>query len=1008
MKTPVSSFGRAFAVAFASAGILASQVPASAATLVWDPAQTPASPAGGAGTWDTSSLFWSNGASDVAWTNSILNDTALFAGTPDIVTLGTNVSALGLQFSSGYALIGTPVITLGAGGMVTDASSGLVRIQNTGGVTLGAAQSWNAGSGSALSVSGPVANGGFLLTTTGAGNTNLTGIVSGTGGLTHNGSGTLTLSGVNTFSGGLTVSAGTVSIAANTALGGTGGTTGAVTLDGGTLKTTNTALLTNTHAFTIGSNGGTINIAGTATTGQASRVIFNTAGTLIGSGALTVTGNGILDSAGGSGVLVLNQANTGYTGNVTLQNGGMIEYGNSGALGAGATVTLGDNGGFNVNSGVTFSNALAVNGANSVLFFSNGTAGVASGPITLNNNLTVALRDWYGTTVRGGTISGTISGAQTITVNSGASNLGTGGTLTLGGFDAKASSANLILNGANLSLNSNSGTAAGSVTRANSLTVNTGNLTVAGLAGQNTNDVFGTLNLGGGSSGNLQGYSTWTLTPNAATNTALTFTSMGARTAGSWVALASTVGATPAANTANIYFTNGLSGANLIGSGGTLASGTASVIPWLRDTGGNAIYGYDATNGVAAVTTVNVNPDSATSGQNINWNAAATLTANRTINSIQAAFSGINLGGNTLTVASGVITADNASFTNGTLDFGTAEAQLSVHQARTLTISANISGSGGLTFVGFRTNSGNAGRLILSGANTYTGVTNFYGYGAATADFYLTNSLALQNTTVNYVANRGSTLFFGNGGTSGQTAYTFGGLSGNANINLNNNNTTVGAVALTVGGNNDSTTYSGILSSTVAGGSLTKIGTGTLTLGGVNTFTGATTVSNGTLALASAGTLASTSYVIGNGGTFNASAKSAYSLASVATTIGVGATTAGYFNAGSAALTLGNSLTLNFSSSLIADGQSYNLFDFGSQTGDFSSVVLTGAFAGSLSLTGADTWTGTNLGGYDFTFSETTGNLLVNVSAVPEPSTCALLAGLGILAFACGRRRRHV
>jgi fibronectin-binding autotransporter adhesin len=58
---------------------------------------------------------------------------------------------------------------------------------------------------------------------------------------------------------------------------------------------------------------------------------------------------------------------------------------------------------------------------------------------------------------------------------------------------------------------------------------------------------------------------------------------------------------------------------------------------------------------------------------------------------------------------------------------------------------------------------------------------------------------------------------------------------------------TIGFNKLTVGGNNLSTSFGGIISGT--GGSLTKVGTGTLNLGGANTYTGGTTVSAGTLLL---------------------------------------------------------------------------------------------------------------------------------------------------------------
>jgi autotransporter-associated beta strand protein len=64
------------------------------------------------------------------------------------------------------------------------------------------------------------------------------------------------------------------------------------------------------------------------------------------------------------------------------------------------------------------------------------------------------------------------------------------------------------------------------------------------------------------------------------------------------------------------------------------------------------------------------------------------------------------------------------------------------------------------------------------------------------------------------------------------------------NISLLNNAGSPAPIALTVGGNNSSTTYAGVLS---GGGSLIKAGSGALTLSGTNTYTGATTVAAGQL-----------------------------------------------------------------------------------------------------------------------------------------------------------------
>jgi autotransporter-associated beta strand protein len=94
---------------------------------------------------------------------------------------------------------------------------------------------------------------------------------------------------------------------------------------------------------------------------------------------------------------------------------------------------------------------------------------------------------------------------------------------------------------------------------------------------------------------------------------------------------------------------------------------------------------------------------------------------------------------------------------------------------------------------------------------------------------------------------------------------TIGGLAGSGSLLLADTILFTGGagystglpVALTVGYNNSSTTYSGVMSGP---GSLIKVGTGTLTLSGANTYTGDTTVAAGTLELAQP-TLASGSTV---------------------------------------------------------------------------------------------------------------------------------------------------
>jgi autotransporter-associated beta strand protein len=60
----------------------------------------------------------------------------------------------------------------------------------------------------------------------------------------------------------------------------------------------------------------------------------------------------------------------------------------------------------------------------------------------------------------------------------------------------------------------------------------------------------------------------------------------------------------------------------------------------------------------------------------------------------------------------------------------------------------------------------------------------------------------------------------------------------------------LGATALAVGGNNQSTTFSGVIEDgQKSGGSLSKVGSGTLTLRGASSYTGGTSVSEGSLSL---------------------------------------------------------------------------------------------------------------------------------------------------------------
>lgn len=224
----------------------------------------------------------------------------------------------------------------------------------------------------------------------------------------------------------------------------------------------------------------------------------------------------------------------------------------------------------------------------------------------------------------------------------------------------------------------------------------------------------------------------------------------------------------------------------------------------------------------------------------VNGGSFAARTGNRTLTNSMIVggdftFNNATAGGNNLTLT-------------GNVDLGNATRTITV--ASTANPSAFMSGviSGGNPSVGLI--KAGPSTFNISGANTFSGDTRI---AAGALQLRITpgaaagTSLALQNSTLDLNAADAGTLSFQ--GSVGTVAATLGGLKGSRNQGLIN--TSSAGVALTVGNNGQSTTYSGVLSG--AGGSLTKIGAGTLILAGDNTYDGITTISGGTLQLGDGG-----------------------------------------------------------------------------------------------------------------------------------------------------------
>ncbi len=298
-----------------------------------------------------------------------------------------------------------------------------------------------------------------------------------------------------------------------------------------------------------------------------------------------------------------------------------------------------------------------------------------------------------------------------------------------------------------------------------------------------------------------------------------------------------------------------LSGANSYGpSSGSI--GTTLVAGKLGVGSGSALGAGDLA--VTGSATLQAAAASLTLGNNVVITAGTTTTVDTQANAFtlsgvlsQTAGSGsVNKVGTGTLVLSATNTYTGATtVSNGILQLGAGGAAGSVagNIVNNATLLLNrtddyplgnvISGTGALTQAG-------TDNVILTAANTFNGNTVIAG-GTLTTD----NALALQNSTLNY-NNQGGALSFGT-----LTAATLGGLKGAQDLALLN--TASAAVVLTVGGNTQNTTYSGILSG--AGASLTKNGVGTLTLTGNNSYSGATGVNAGVLFLGTGGVINGTS-----------------------------------------------------------------------------------------------------------------------------------------------------
>ena len=746
----------------------------------------------------------------------------------------------------------------------------------------------------------------------------------GTIAIVKTGTGTQIFSGSNTYTGTTTINGGILNIQHSNGLGSaTGGTIvnngGTLQLQGGvslgdalTLSGTGATNATGALESVSGTNAWTGNVALAANS-----TIAVDAGSFTISGVISGTGSSLTKV--GAGALTLTKANT-FTGGASI-NSGTLTIDHKSGLGTG-TVTIGSSGGGNATLATTFAatgvtggtmtnNFVVASGSGGTLSLTNdqNNAPTFSGTFTLNGDLTVS---GVAGAANPMVLTGAISGAGALTkANT--------GFVTLSGSNSY--SGGTILNSGTLNINSSSAIGTGTFTINGGTFDNTTGaaitLTTNNAQDWNSNFTFtGTrsLDMGTGavSLGSTSSDTTRTVTVGGNTLTIGGVISNGATTTGLTKAGAGTLL---------------LSGANTYTGGTTITAGT------LQLSGAGTL---GSTTGSLTVNggTLNLNGTTQTVGA-LNGSGGSILN---------------NSGTSTLTVGNG----DASGSYSGTLAAGT--------------------GTLALTKTG-------TGTLALSGNNTYTGTTTISGgilniqsntaLGSATGGTTVASGATLQLQHATGLSVGGEALNLSGTGALGQSG---------ALVNVSGANSYAGLITLgassvisvdsgslsltnagTIGGSGFDVTLTGAGSGTLASiigtgsGSLTKSGTGTWTLTGANTYSGTTSITAGVLNIQNASGLGATT----NGTTVSSGAalelQGSLAIGAEALTLnGTGISGTGALRSISGTSSWAGALTLGSDSSIGVDAGSLTIS--GAVAG--SGFALSKVGGGTLTLTGTNTYTG--------------------------------------------------
>lgn len=718
-----------------------------------------------------------------------------------------------------------------------------------------------------------------------------------TASLIKNGTGTLILTGTeaNTYTGDTTINEGTLRL--NKTAGVTSVVGNIIVNTGGILQLSANHQIADTAGITL--NGGTI--SGWFTDETIAFFTQNSGGLALSGNTGHVTITGALTLAGGSQLTINSSANPASwnVGSAILAGADILIGGSNGAANPRTSLTIGAGGLFMAGRTITMN----VGDAGVILYLNGDFTGTGTNNISNNGTANVqplleigaASRTFNvlnGTTTLGVIVSGAggslvKTGVGLLQVTAANTYSGTttssGGTLSVTGtLGALTSTTALIVNHGGIFQDGSSTTAnnnglANRINTAATLTLGDatggGTFTLMSAAAGSHTQSLASLTISGGAN-------TVNVTAAASTTATLTFTA-----ASSYVRTGGTVNfvQNPAVG-GSIVFTNAPAGAGNV-TGGLLVGATLNGTDLVAAQAGvlTAFSGWISTgtntwNSGGAMDVTGSNPVAygATDITALRFNTAGpftvTLAGTHTINSDV-----ILMTTNAGTGASLI--------TGGTLQ-GAAGGELSVSQyntAGTLQIASIIANNTSAT--GFGKSGG--GLLILSGANTYTGITRVSegvlraadGTGLPTGSALLLNGGVFESTAATFNRALGTTAGtvrltgiaagFSAAGTavtvnlggSGATLQ-WGGANFDPTTLVLNASTATAALNLVNGidlnGTNRSirvdantATLSGVISNSVTGSpaGLAKSGSGTLTLTQANTFDGGVTVTGGTLGI---------------------------------------------------------------------------------------------------------------------------------------------------------------